>query len=105
MIELSASEVAELRNAGEKFTLLDVREPIEVKQASIEGAVVIPMREVPSRMDELPRDERIVVMCHHGGRSEKVAAYLLDAGFTNVANLSGGIDEWSRDVDAQVPRY
>lgn len=105
MIELSVHEVAALRTAGERFTLLDVREPFEVQQARIEGSLVIPMREIPSRMQELPRNERIVVMCHHGGRSKNVAQSLLAAGFSDVANLLGGIDEWSREVDPQVPRY
>lgn len=85
--------------------LLDVRQPEEVKAASIEGALCIPMNDVPWRMDELDKNAEIVVFCHRGGRSAQVAQLLSMRGFTNVKNLAGGIDAWSVTVDPSVPRY
>ena len=86
-------------------TLLDVREHVELEIASVERARHIPMREIPARLAELDRDRPIVVMCHSGGRSRRVADYLASHGFTEVFNLKGGIDAWSTEIDPQVPRY
>jgi rhodanese-related sulfurtransferase len=85
--------------------LLDVREPAEIAVASVASAVQIPMREVPARLDELARDKPVIVMCHSGRRSYRVAEYLLGSGFTQVFNLRGGIDAWSTQIDSHVPRY
>jgi rhodanese-related sulfurtransferase len=60
---------------------------------------------VPDHLAELPHDRRIIVYCHHGGRSYAVAGYLETEGFEDVTNLTGGIDEWSRLIDPDVPRY
>lgn len=86
-------------------TLLDVREPAELELAAVNGVLHIPMRDVPNRLDELDRDKPLVVMCHSGGRSRRVAEFLAANGFDQVMNLAGGIDAWSREVDPQVPRY
>jgi rhodanese-related sulfurtransferase len=86
-------------------TLLDVREPDEIATAAVGGALEIPMREVPSRLAELDRAKPLVVMCHSGGRSRRVAEFLAANGFENVFNLRGGIDAWSLEVDSSVPRY
>ncbi|HLY76423.1 MAG TPA: rhodanese-like domain-containing protein [Thermoplasmata archaeon] len=85
--------------------LLDVREADERAIACIRPSKHIPMDSVPDRLDQLPRDRRIVVFCHHGGRSYTVAAYLESEGFRAVTNLTGGIDDWARSVDSSVPRY
>jgi rhodanese-related sulfurtransferase len=85
--------------------LLDVREPAELAQASIPEAVHMPMREVPERLHELDADRPLIVMCHSGARSRRVAEYLLTSGFEEVYNLAGGIDAWSQEIDARVPRY
>jgi rhodanese-related sulfurtransferase len=85
--------------------LLDVRELPEIALARIDGACVLPMSEITRRIGELPRDRPIVVMCHSGGRSARVALYLAAHGFKDVYNLAGGIDAWSRDLDASIPRY
>jgi rhodanese-related sulfurtransferase len=90
-------------SAGVQF--LDVREPPELALAAVPDCVAIPMREIPSRLDELDRDRPIVVMCHAGVRSRHVAAFLLANGFEHVFNLDGGIDAWSTDVDPSIPRY
>ena len=86
-------------------TLLDVREPDEVAIAAVEHALRIPMREVPARLAELDPSKPLVVMCHGGGRSRRVAEYLAQNGFGNVFNLTGGIDAWSREIDPSIPRY
>jgi len=90
---------------GGAVVLLDVREPAELALARLNEAVHIPMREVPAKLDEIGRGKPIVVMCHGGGRSRRVAEYLLANGIENVYNLAGGIDAWSREVDPRVPRY
>ncbi|HSG63749.1 MAG TPA: rhodanese-like domain-containing protein [Gammaproteobacteria bacterium] len=85
--------------------LLDVREPAELAIATLPNATHIPMLQVPLRLDELDPQRPIVVLCHSGGRSRQVAAFLLANGFERVYNLAGGIDAWSTDIDPSVPRY
>jgi len=85
--------------------VLDVREPWEHDKARIDGSTLIPMREIPARVAELPDDRDIVVLCHHGARSLQVAAWLARNGLRRVHNLAGGIDAWSRTVDPAIPRY
>ena len=89
----------------EKPVLLDVREPWEYEKARIDGATLIPMREVPSRIGQIDDDKEVVAICHHGGRSMQVAMFLEKQGFKRVHNLVGGIDAWSRTVDPAVPLY
>lgn len=84
--------------------LLDVREASELARVRVEGALHIPMREVPARMGELPKDRPILVMCHHGGRSQAVADWLAPKGF-RVENVAGGIDAWADEVDTSVGKY
>jgi sulfur-carrier protein adenylyltransferase/sulfurtransferase len=104
--ELSASELARrLRDGSEDLLVLDVREPFERELAQIDPSVHIPMGEVPARLAEIPRDREVIVYCHMGGRSAMVAAFLEGRGYARVANLTGGIDAWSREVDANVARY
>ncbi|MGA8664625.1 MAG: rhodanese-like domain-containing protein [Thermoplasmata archaeon] len=106
MDELTPEEVAEkMRARPSELVLLDVREPWERGLAVIEPSLHIPMGEVPTRVAELPKDRLIVVYCHGGMRSALIAGYLEGHGFASVANLSGGIDAWSTDVDPKVPRY
>ena len=85
--------------------LLDVREPYEHAIAHIDGAMLIPMRDVPGALERIPRDCDVIVHCHHGQRSRSVMAYLRTQGYTRVANLDGGIARWSTDVDPRVPSY
>jgi len=98
-----AAAAARLGAPGVVF--LDVREPGEHAVASIDGALLVPMREIPGRLSELDRSSEIVVFCHHGGRSAMVAQFLRGQGFDRVLNLTGGIDGWSLEVDPEVPRY
>lgn len=85
--------------------LLDVRERPEASFASLPGSVLIPLGELPRRLDELDPDARIVVYCHHGVRSARALEVLEQAGFTRARHLTGGIDAWSVKVDPEVPRY
>ena len=93
--------------------VLDVREPWEVSTASVKpladapafDVLLMPMQSIPQRLTELPQDRPIVCLCHHGIRSQQVAAFLLNRDFEQVANLSGGIDAWSRELDASVAAY
>lgn len=103
--EISPAEVAALLKEN-KARLIDVREPWEFQTARVEGSVLIPMGDVPSRAhQELDPDERLVVMCHAGVRSMNVTVWLRNQGFENVQSMRGGIDAWSTDVDPAVPRY
>ena len=90
---------------GSAPVLLDVRESFEYQIANIENSVLIPLGQVQQRINELNPQNEIVVICHHGMRSQQVADYLVYCGFTNVSNLVGGIDSWSIQCDPDVPRY
>lgn len=90
--------------------LLDVREPWELQTASVKPEdgfelVAIPMGEVPARLAQLDPSRPVACLCHHGARSQRVAAFLAHNGFENVANVAGGIDAWSLERDPSVPRY
>jgi len=103
--EVFPTEAAALLNER-KVRFIDVREPWEVATASIAGSLAIPMGDVPARANtELDPDEHLVVFCHAGVRSMNVTVWLRNQGFENVQSMRGGIDAWSREVDANVPRY
>src|SRR5262249_45132689 len=103
--EISARELQRERARKPNLLLLDVREPREAEIARIEGARLIPLRELPRRLAELPGHAEIVTHCHHGQRSLQAREILVGAGVHNVRSLAGWIDAWSRAVDAGVPRY
>ncbi|MDA0999880.1 MAG: rhodanese-like domain-containing protein [bacterium] len=92
-------------DAGEEMILLDVREAEELALARIEGALHIPMEDVPSRTVEIDEEIPIVVICHLGQRSAMVTHFLRGRDFENVMNLRGGIEAWAREVDPSVGRY
>lgn len=85
--------------------LLDVRETWEFALGGLPGSQHIPMHLIPQRLAELNRDDEIVAICHHGGRSMQVAMFLERQGFSTLFNLSGGIDAWACEVDPNLPRY
>lgn len=92
--------------AGQPRTLLiDVREAWELDIARLPQALHVPMAEVPARLADIGRDRDVVVMCRSGGRSLNVARYLEAQGYPSVANLSGGILAWQRDVDPSLATY
>lgn len=89
--------------------VLDVREPWELQTASVRPngfeLLAIPMGEVPQRLAEIDPERPIACLCHHGARSQRVASFLMQQGYSKLANISGGIDAWSASVDGSVPRY
>jgi len=105
-LEIDVHAVAALRSGGEPFLLLDCREPEEYATARIAGAVLVPMAEIPERIDLLAahRNSRIVVHCHHGVRSLHVTRWLRARGFA-AQSMAGGIDAWSLGIDPTTPRY
>jgi rhodanese-related sulfurtransferase len=103
--EISPAEYVARRERGEPMVLLDVREPHELAIASVPGILHIPMGDVPDRLSELDPAQEIVVLCRSGGRSLQVARFLEARGYPNVANLTGGILAWGRDVDPSLPAY
>jgi rhodanese-related sulfurtransferase len=104
--EITPEEVKAKLDAGESFTLLDVREPWEFETAQINGAKLMPMGDVPSRAhQELDPEDHVVVLCHHGVRSMNVTVWLRQQGFDKAQSMRGGIDAWSRGVDEKVPMY
>ncbi|HEX5339922.1 MAG TPA: rhodanese-like domain-containing protein [Gammaproteobacteria bacterium] len=102
--QLTPAEARELlaRDAG--TVLLDVREDWEFARVHVEGSRPIPMYELPERLDELNPGHTLVVLCHHGNRSQQVAAWLQTRGYT-VNNVAGGIEAWATDLDPALPRY
>ena len=103
--DIEVTDLKAMLDAGDPVTVLDVRTPMEHDIARIEGAVLLPMQELPSRLAELPKDRLIVAHCHHGGRSARAVAFLRSQGFDNTRNLAGGIDAWSAEIDPSVPQY
>lgn len=103
--EIGVRELAELMRAEPPPQLVDVREPHEWEIARIDGALLIPLRELPGRLGELDGHREIVTQCHTGVRSLRALEILRGAGFSRVRSLRGGIDAWSLEVDPTVPRY
>lgn len=106
-LEVSVADAAAALRAGDPPLLLDCRTPDEHATSRISGAVLIPMQELPARVGELAGREpqRIIVHCHHGMRSLRVASWLRERGFHSAQSMSGGIDAWSDQVDPSVPKY
>ena len=108
--ELSAWIQSHGASTGKGGVVLDVREPGEVRAASIKPEdslelVQIPMNEIPGRLGQLDPGRAVACLCHHGARSMRVAMFLQAQGFDTVANIAGGIDAWSQELDPSVPRY
>ena len=103
---LTTAQVKEKLDRHDAFRLIDVREEGEFAVARIDGAELLPLSRAQEWLADLSPDEEIVFFCHVGGRSQQVASYLASQlGFTNVANMLGGIDDWSTHIDPAVPRY
>ncbi len=107
-LEIQPESLHALRQSGKppEFILLDVREPWEIETASIDGTVLMPMGDIPSRAHaELDPERHIIAVCHHGVRSLNVASWLRGQGFEQAQSLAGGLDAWSAQIDPSVPRY
>lgn len=98
-----------IQSHGADAIVLDVREPAEVRAASVKPdgfeLVHIPMNEIPGRLGQLDPGRAVAVLCHHGARSMRVAMFLQANGFDTLANIAGGIEAWSAELDPSVPRY
>lgn len=104
MKEITVQELKLKKDNNEDFTLLDVREPHEYHISNI-GGNLIPLDQLPEKIDELDKNEEIVIMCRSGGRSAKACELLSKKGFTNVTNLKGGVNEWAKKIDSSLPVY
>ncbi|ASK26908.1 rhodanese-like domain-containing protein [Neisseria chenwenguii] len=104
--QLPVTELAKWQNEGRQFHLLDVRTGEETAICALPHAIHIPMNLIPLRHNDLPDDDLpLVVYCHHGIRSLHTAMYLADAGFDNLYNLQGGIDDWAAKIEPEMARY
>lgn len=106
-LEIDCQAVKSKLDAAEPIVLLDCRERNEHDFVQIAAARFIPMTELSQRISELEqsRSAEMVVFCHHGGRSLKVAVWLRQQGFANARSMAGGIDRWSQEIDPTLPRY
>ncbi|HKW15138.1 MAG TPA: TOMM precursor leader peptide-binding protein [Candidatus Krumholzibacteria bacterium] len=102
--EMNVKELKRRLDAGDNLVLVDVREPHEHSAGNI-GGTLIPMGEIPARMDELDANAEIVVYCRTGNRSARVVEFLQDSGFEHVWNLTGGIRAWSNEIDSSVGKF
>ena len=103
--ELTALELKQRLDRGDKLRIIDVREPNEYQINRIPGSELIPLGDIPKRYAELDPNEEIVVQCKMGGRSAKAADFLRSVGFKHVLNLKGGILDWVDKVDPSQPKY
>ena len=106
-IEVDVNDVNSLVQSGEDFLFVDVRELDEFQTASIGGTILMPLGQVKTSLNQLEpyRQKRIVLHCHHGGRSMRAAMALRQLGFSGAQSMAGGIDDWSLSIDPQIPRY
>jgi rhodanese-related sulfurtransferase len=105
-LEITAREVKQRLDAGERLRLIDVREPFEHQQAHIAGADLFPMRTIPQQLALLQAEPApLIVVCHHGMRSLQVVNWLRAQGVADCRSMAGGIDLWSLEIDPAVPRY
>ena len=106
MQEITASELKAKLDAGEDIQLIDVRQPNEHAFARIEGAKLIPLGEIMSRIGEIDPSREVVIHCKMGGRSARAIEFLEHSGFKgSLSNLVGGITAWSNEIDSTVPKY
>ena len=100
--DITPAEVAEKLAVAADIVLIDVREPHEWNAGHVAQAKHIPLGQVPTRLDDIPRDKDVVMICRSGGRSERARQYLAAQGYTRVKNLVGGMQRWSREVDDTI---
>ncbi len=102
---LTPAQIRDALASRSDVVLVDVREPAEHAIARIDGATLIPLRTLPQELHALPREKEIILLCHHGMRSEMAGDFLLAQGFPRVSHMVGGIDRWSDEIDPAVARY
>ncbi len=106
-LETSCARTHELLTSGTSPVLIDCREREEYDTVHLQSAVLLPMSEIASRVEELRdhRGEHLIVYCHHGMRSAQVAVWLREQGFVNVQSMAGGIDRWAIEIEPGMTRY
>ena len=103
---MTAQELqAHLQTRQSEPLLLDVRESWEYEKCHLENSLLVPMRQIPAAINELDPDRETIVICHHGIRSRSVAMYLANNRFSDVINLTGGIDAWAKEIDHSMLTY
>ena len=105
MTNLQPAQLREELDNGLNILLLDVREQWEFELCHIEGSVNISLSRLANRITELDKEQKTIVICHHGMRSAMAAEFLQAEGFTQIANLEGGVDAWASTVDQSMPKY
>lgn len=103
--EITVQDLKTVLDNGEDVTLVDVREPHEWEICRIEGATLLPLSEIDSRLHELDSSQTLLVYCKTGVRSAKVIQRLSEVGFTRLKNVRGGIKAWAEEVDPRMPIY
>lgn len=104
-MEIDPKNVKEMLDRGEVGLFIDVREPWEHETSHVEGATLIPLRQIPANLTRFQDAKQIILFCHHGTRSMNAVTWLRSQGIENARSMAGGIDRWSVEVDPQVPRY
>jgi rhodanese-related sulfurtransferase len=106
-LEINCQAFNQLRLAANDAVLVDCREQDEYDLVRIDGATLLPMSQIQARLEEIRPHlhRRVVVHCHHGGRSLQVATWLRQQGFSQAQSLTGGIDQWAAEIDPSLPRY
>ena len=105
MKNISPKQLKQLIEEKNNLVILDVREEWEFETCSIEGSKNISMSQIAASLDSLDKQQEIVVLCHHGMRSQQAASFLEQQGFENIINLEGGIHAWATDVDPMMTKY
>ena len=105
MHQMTVQELKSRFDAGSAPVILDVREPWEYELCAIPDSRHIPMNTIPARLADLDPDNEIVVVCHHGARSQMVAQYLERQGFKHLHNLAGGVAAWAQHIDPSMRQY
>lgn len=98
-------EVYKNLSEGKELKIVDVREPFELEVCKLTEALHIPMQQIPNNIDKLTKYKELVIMCHHGFRSNSIVNYLKSQGFNNIHNMDGGIARWADEVDNTMTRY
>lgn len=104
-MQIDAPALSRLMARDDRVTVLDIREPWERDLCAIDGSAFVPMDQLPSRLLELPKDQIVAVVCHHGMRSFHTTLWLRNNGFPRAVNLAGGIDAWAMTVQPEMRRY
>ena len=104
-LEISVTDAAALHGSEPALALIDVREDFEREICAVTGSRQLTEALADEMIQSWDKAQQILFLCHHGGRSRAAAEYFQQQGFSQVRNVTGGIDAWARDVDASLARY